>query len=177
MFSLLWAKPYSGASKRRELKSTRPHSHCQVIAWGIAVRVEHRARTLGLLAFRSFYILQFRIPISPTAFWRQIENGPQRHRIGRAVRILSRIGGFPGFTCPEMVHFASDFVPNIQRRPLAAIGSEAAIIGGKIIADALIEFEIPPTPFTGESKLARDRRSPDDRQRNALFEIDGGNIK
>ena len=87
------------------------------------------------------------------------------------MRVFAGIGCFARFTSPEVVHLALLLLPDIERRPFAAIGGKAAIVFGEIISDALIEFEVPPSPLAREGKLPRDRGATDDRQGYALFQI------
>ena len=39
-------------------------------------------------------IFELRIPVRAAPFGRHIENGPERHQVGRAARILAGVGGF-----------------------------------------------------------------------------------
>ena len=72
--------------------------------------------------------------------------------------ILSRILSAGIFAGPKMVHPFSFADPNVARWPLASIWREPPICLGKIIADALVKFEVAPSPFASKRELTRHRR-------------------
>src|SRR5262249_18426446 len=72
---------------------------------------------------------------------------------------------------PEQPNLVAFTFPHQYRGPLFTV-SERAVICGELVADALVEFQISPSPLAREGKLARHRGAANDRHRQPLFDID-----
>src|ERR1700722_2484111 len=82
-------------------------------------------------------IIQLRIPIGAAPFRRHVEDGPQRHQVRCAARILSRIGRCTvHLTAPEMPDFKTvRFLPpreHVERRIITAVFCQCMIVAAEL---------------------------------------------
>jgi hypothetical protein len=122
-------------------------------------------------------VAEFWVPTGSTPPRGKIENIPQRRDIWRSMGVLPGILGAAALAGPEMMNLFPTPDPNVQRRPLAAIGSQPSVCFGEVVPDALVKPKVAPSTFPGKFKLAGDRRSADDRQCDALLDILGGDVE
>src|ERR1700675_1158807 len=89
-------------------------------------------------------IIQLRIPIGAAAFRRNVEDGPERHQVRRAARILSGIGGSTvHLAAPEMPDdLTVGFLPpreDVERRIVTAVLRQGMIVAAEFAGDVPIQ--------------------------------------
>ena len=93
------------------------------------------------------------------------------------MRIEAGIGGFDAaLGRPEQADLVAVAPPDRRRRAFALVGQRMDV-AAIIVADRLVEFEVPPAALAGEGELARDRRAADDGERDPLLDVGRGNVE
>src|SRR6476469_8643469 len=92
----------------------------------------------------SLLVTQLRIPIGAASIRRHVQNGPERHQIGRTARILSGIGrGSIHFAAPEMPDYVTVTLfalrEHVERRIVAAVLGQPMIVAAELSRDVLIQ--------------------------------------
>src|SRR3954453_12764348 len=131
----------------------------------------HRHGRRCRLASSCAVVVELGIPAGAAACRRQVENVPERRRIGCTSWILAWIRGSAQLRSPKMPYPALQLHPHVQRRPFAAIGSKAPIVTWEGIIGRGEKAEIPPAALAGEGELPGHGRTPDHRHRDALRDV------
>src|SRR5256714_9495943 len=106
-------------------------------------------------------ILELRIPIGAPPARRQVEDVPQRRRVGCAARILAGIARAAELRTPEVAHHAVALDPDVERRPFVAVGRQAAVVTREVVVDRGVELQVAPAALACKGQLPLDRRAAD----------------
>ena len=104
-------------------------------------------------------------------------SGVQSRMVQSGVGSGARCGSKPGSAVsapPSAAQNRRTSSPS-RRQTVGAAPSPSSVtrmdVAAEIVADRLIEFEVPPAALAGEGELARDRRAADDGDREALLDV------
>src|SRR5215204_2834771 len=74
-------------------------------------------------------VLEPRVPVGAATLGRQVEDGPERHRGGRAARVLARVGALgPHLGAPEVPDRSIPAREDVERRVVVAAGHFVGIV-------------------------------------------------
>src|SRR5690348_18266739 len=80
-----------------------------------------------------FPVLELRVPGRMPAFRRAVEDGPQRHQVGGAARVLAGIGALgTHLAAPEMADRAVAAGEHVEAGDVAAIRRDAEVVAAEV---------------------------------------------
>jgi len=98
-------------------------------------------------------IAQLRIPVAIPTLGRTVKNGPQRHQVRLATRVLARVcGGAVHFAAPKVAKTAIAACKNIEGRHVRIVRSH--VVPGEVTLKVAVQLEVVPAP------LLLDRQQP-----------------
>src|ERR1700726_2385571 len=138
----------------------------------MSIDLRRPGRPLQVFYSGSPTILELRIPIGSASLGRRIENGPDRHEVGRAARILAGIRSDGShLAAPKMANRSVAACEHVETRIVAALGAQRVIVTAELARRVGIEFQAMPAAFFLEGDQPLDRRARDHRQCDALLDV------